>query len=534
MKSPLAPILCAAASLLSAPAIAQSNAEADLYLVGDTLGDPLSAEVSGSVPLAVTYLMPSFDLSGSNYLVGLSGDPNDYLTVGLNLAQSGKYFTKRADAAGRTSFALRLPGATSLLDRQLHFQAFSTVGPTSFEKFSSIATLSVNQSNRWQDLADAPVATANLAYVVEDLTPEGGARSVVLCGGGPYLLTDENTPYPTEDRIWRYDAVREEFAVLPGQMQDSRAFHNAVRLQDGRIFVCGGVQGPLGTGPYHTKVLKSAEIYDPQTGSWSNAAPMSNFRAGSTANLLPDGRVFVAGGTKGDGQNRLYSVDDLLTTSLRTTEIYNPANNTWSAGPDMAEPKAGAVSVILNNGTIMIAGGVTFTTIFGIPIPDFSDQVSFYNPVNGNMSAKTMREKRALFGMAKLADGRVLIAGGGGGDIFNIGPIKKTEIYQPSNGTFTNLTQLNTAVVFSGCVALPDGRAVILGGAKGDLDDPIPVNNAWMFDPNGDTITPLPAMNATHGGHASLFTANGNITVISGESNSGIAAATSESFSPGS
>jgi hypothetical protein len=525
-------LLFAAASLLSAPAYAQSNAEADLYIVGDTLGNPLLAEVSGSVPNAVTYLMPSFDLAGSNYLVGLSGDPNDFLTVGLGLAQSGTYFTKRADASGRTSFALGLPNAVSLLDRMVHFQAFSAVGASTFEKFSSIATISVNQSNRWQDLADAPVATANLAFVVEDRTPEGGARSIVLCGGGPYLLTDENTPYPTEDRIWRYDTIREEFEILPGRMQDSRAFHNAVRLQDGRIFVCGGVQGPLGTGPYHTAVLRSAEIYDPNTNSWSSAAPMSSFRAGSTANLMPDGRVFVAGGTKGDGQNRLFSVDDLLTTSLRTTEIYDPVSNSWSAGPNMAQPKAGAVSVVLNNGTIMIAGGVTFTTIFGIPIPDFSNQVSFYNPNNGNMTANTMREKRALFGMAKLSDGRVLIAGGAGGDIFNIGPIKKTEIYKPSTGVYTNLASLNTAVVFSGCVALPDGSAVIIGGAMGDLDDPIPVRNAWRFDPNGDTITPLPDMNATHGGHATVFTANGNITVISGESNSGSAAGTSESYSP--
>lgn len=529
-----ATLLFAAFSLFSASAQAQSNAEADLYLVGDTLGDPLIAEVTGSVPNSVTYLLPSFDLSGSNYLVGLSGDPNDFLTIGLSLAQSGTYFTKRADANGRTSFSLGLPNTLTLLDRQIHFQAFSTVGPASFEKFSSIATISANQSSRWQDLADAPIATANLAFVVEDLTTEGGARSVVLCGGGPYLLTDENTPYPTENRIWRYDTIREEFEVLPGQMQDSRAFHNAVRLQDGRIFVCGGVQGPLGTGPYHTAVLNTAEIYDPNSGTWSSAAPMSSFRAGSTANIMPDGRVFVAGGTKGDSQNRLFSVDDLLTTSLRTTEIYDPVSNSWTAGPNMAEPKAGAVSVVLNNGTIMIAGGVTFITIFGIPIPDFSDQVSFYNPNNGNMTANNMREKRALFGMTKLSDGRVLMAGGGGGDIFNIGPIKKTEIYKPSTGQYTNLALLDTAVVFSGCVALPDGRAVIIGGAKGDLDDPVPVRDAWVFNPNGDTITALPDMNATHGGHATVFTANGNITVISGESNNGIAAGTSESFSPGS
>lgn len=519
--------------MLASPCFAQSNAEADLYAVGDLIGGPLQVEVEGSIPNAITYLLPSLDLAGSNYLVGLSGDPDDFLTIGIGLAQGGTYFTERADANGETSFALAVPNIPSLLDQRIYLQAFSVTGATTFEKFSNTATVSVNQAARWQDLDNSPVPVANLAYLVDSFGPDGTARTAFLCGGGPYLLTDELTPYPTENRAWRYDAVKEEFTVLGGTMQESRAFHNVVQLQDGRILVCGGVQGPYGTGPYHTEILDSVEIFDPTTETWSNAAPLSIPRAGSTANVLPDGRVLVAGGTKGDGQNRLFSVDDLLTTSLRTTEIYDPATNSWSAGPNMSEPKAGAVSIPLDNGEIMIAGGVTFQTIFGIPIPDFSEKVAFYDPAGNSFRTKSMREKRALFGMTKLTDGRVLIAGGGGGDIFNIGPIKKTEIYDPVADNFTNLALLNTAVAFSGCVALPDGRAMIVGGASGDLDDPIPVNDVWLFDPNGDTITAISKMNATHGGQATLATINGNIAVISGESNSGTAEAVSESLTPG-
>lgn len=522
-----------ACALFAGPALAQSNAEADLYAIGDLLGGPLQVEVEGAVPNAITYLLPSLDLAGSNYLVGLSGDPNDFLTVGIGLAQGGTLFTERADATGKASFALAVPSIPTLLDQKIYFQAFSVTGATTFEKFSNTATISVNQANRWQSLDDSPVPVANLAFLVDDFAADGSARSAFLCGGGPFLLTDELTPYPTENRAWRYDAVKEEFTVLGGVMQDSRAFHNAVQLQDGRVLVCGGVQGPYGTGPYHTVILDTVEIYDPATDSWSLAAPLSIPRAGSTANLLPDGRVLVAGGTKGDGQNRLFSVDDLLTTSLRTTEIYDPVSDSWSAGPNMSEPKAGAVSVTLNNGEVMIAGGVTFQTIFGIPIPDFSEKVVFYDPAGNSFRTRSMREKRALFGMTKLQDGRVLIAGGGGGDIFNIGPIKKTEIYDPVADSFTNLALLDTAVAFSGCVALPDGRAVIVGGASGDLDDPIPVNDVWVFDPNGDTITAITKMNATHGGQATLMTINGNIAVISGESNSGTAEAVSESLTPG-
>ena len=71
-----------ACGLFAGPALAQSNAEADLYAVGDLLGGPLQVEVDGAIPNAITYLLPSLDLAGSNYLVGLSGDPNDIAATG--------------------------------------------------------------------------------------------------------------------------------------------------------------------------------------------------------------------------------------------------------------------------------------------------------------------------------------------------------------------------------------------------------------------------------------------------------------------
>lgn len=520
------------ALLLASPAAAQANAESELAMKGDVLGAGTTAFVSGATPQATVYVLPSLDLNGSNYLVSLSGDPNDFLTIGIGLAQQGRYATRMADAAGNATIPFVIPPLSTLLDREVYFQAFSATSPTSFERFSNTATISLNQAGRWQDVEPSPIPAANLAYVVDERASDGSAKSVFICGGGPYVLTDDLTPYPTVNQAWRYDTVKERFTVIADTMQDDRAFHNAVQLQDGRILVCGGTQGPYGTGPYHIKVLDTVEIFDPATETWSNAAPLSIPRAGSTATLLPDGRVLVAGGTKGDGQNRLFAVDDLLTTSLRTTEIYDPANNTWTAGPNMSEPKAGAVAVALDSGEVMIAGGITFQTIFGIPIPDFSDAVAFYDPASNSFRTRTMREKRALFGMTKLADGRVLMAGGAGGDIFSIGPIKKTEIYDPATDNFTNLALLSTSVAFSGCVTLPDGRAAIVGGATGDLDDPIPVNNCWIFDPNGDTITEVASMGATHAGHVTVAAFNGNITAIAGESDSGQAEATAESLTP--
>ncbi len=509
---------------------AQGNATADLHVVGDTLGSPATAYASGMVPNTTTYLLPSTDLSGSNYLVGLSGDPDDFLTIGLGLAQGGTFFTKNSNGAGDANFALVIPNNAAFLDMPFYLQAFSAISGTEFDAFTNYTKVTLNQSGRWQGLDSAPIPVANLAFVPNGWDSQGGISSVFVSGGGPFLLTDETTPYPTENRAWTYDTIKEQFTLLSGTMSDDRAFHNMVRLNDGRIMVIGGIQGPFGNNPYFTKVLKSCEIYDPATGAWTTVAPMGQFRAGSTASVMADGRVFVAGGTKGNGNNELFSVDDILTTSLRTTEIYNPATNSWSAGPNMFEPKAGAISTTLNNGEIMIAGGITFEIIFFIPIPGFSDTAMFYNPASNSFRSNTMRDGRALGAVTKLNNGKVLLAGGGGGDIFNIGPINQVEIYDPAANTFTRVPSLSHASAFAGAGTLPDGRAIIVGGATGDLDDPIPTADVWIYDPVANTTTLIAPMAASHGGHVTIVSGTGNVVALGGESNSGSATTASESY----
>jgi hypothetical protein len=68
--------------------------------------------------------------------------------------------------------------------------------------------------------------------------------------------------------------------------------------------------GSDGTG----KILASAELYDPNTGSFSPAGSMTTARYGQMATPLLDGRVFIAGGLDGP-----YYTDELA-----SAEIYTP------------------------------------------------------------------------------------------------------------------------------------------------------------------------------------------------------------------
>jgi galactose oxidase len=92
------------------------------------------------------------------------------------------------------------------------------------------------------------------------------------------------------------NAAKPAWAVA-APMNFRRRQHNATLLPDGTVFVTGGTQGNdfdnLAPGqPIHTP-----ELWDPSSGTWTELAPEAVDRCyHSTAVLLPDGRVFSGGG----------------------------------------------------------------------------------------------------------------------------------------------------------------------------------------------------------------------------------------------
>ena len=93
--------------------------------------------------------------------------------------------------------------------------------------------------------------------------------------------------------------------------------HTATLLPDGRVLVVGGDQAG-------TKQA-GAELYDPATGSWSATGEMIVRRWYHTATLLPDGRVLVAGTVRRNGMT--ISEDE----NPQSAELYDPDTGTWSA-----------------------------------------------------------------------------------------------------------------------------------------------------------------------------------------------------------
>src|SRR5207244_1527700 len=126
--------------------------------------------------------------------------------------------------------------------------------------------------------------------------------------------------------------------------------------------VCGGL-GDSAT-------LRSTEIYDPETNSWTLAAMLAAARQDFTLSPLPDGKILAAGG---DSQASLAGT----LTALNGAEIYDSATNGWVATPNLSKAHFYHTATPLQNGKVLIATGLlSRTTAAGTvtPVAELFDQ----------------------------------------------------------------------------------------------------------------------------------------------------------------
>jgi hypothetical protein len=152
----------------------------------------------------------------------------------------------------------------------------------------------------WRDLGAAgaiPPADDDLAVL---LAPAQDAKLLHTGGatgdpGNPGTAAAQLIDLGAPDPAWR--------DVEP--MVNPRWFPNSALLPDGRLFVVGGGR------VQNDDPVMEPEIFDPVTETWSMDVPMAVPRLyHSTALLLPDGRVWVAG-TDGETRMEVYSPDYL-------------------------------------------------------------------------------------------------------------------------------------------------------------------------------------------------------------------------------
>ncbi len=199
----------------------------------------------------------------------------------------------------------------------------------------------------WSNASSSTLFGNNRRYgssVVLPLDPDRGySAKIMLFGGNDQTGTDtvELIDLGTWPEVW----------VSAPSMSVPRTNMNAVLLPNGKILAVGGSTFYNDPATSH----RNAETYDPATQTWTPSGTAAFDRlAGSTALLLPDATVWVAGTTTAGGfeQNmEIYQPPYLFTAggtlATRPTITSAPDNVDYGQSFTVETPNAGSIGKVV-------------------------------------------------------------------------------------------------------------------------------------------------------------------------------------------
>jgi N-acetylneuraminic acid mutarotase len=261
---------------------------------------------------------------------------------------------------------------------------------------------------------------------------------VLVAGGWRAFQTVAGTASSATASAEVYDPTTGTWS-LTGSMKTVRAFHTAALLPSGKVLVAGG-RGPATDT---SELVTSAELYDPDTGRWTETGGM---RAGgdfSTGVVLRSGGVFVSGG----GAAPWFRKNGDPTSDA---ELYDPASGAWSAiGGSRVEPFGSAT--LLGSGKVLVVGG--------------NQRAQLYDPITGAWKPTAdMTGIREWHTATLLLSGEVLVAGG---DEVYPHPISSAEIYDPVTDRWTPTSSMAAPTLGANAALLPSGEVLVAGGGTG-------------------------------------------------------------------
>ena len=170
-------------------------------------------------------------------------------------------------------------------------------------------------------------------------------------GNHVMIMTLESTTPPTVTWSDTREAPSHLLGARPGlnmkPMNEERDMAAAAMLPDGRIFVAGGMGYQNGFGGGQTDFKRTAEVFDPATGAWTSVPEMAQKRAGAAACLLESGDVMVVGGFSDSHTRRC------------DAELFDPVTMTWrSENISHMNYVRGAPGCVAVPGGAIVVGGL--------------------------------------------------------------------------------------------------------------------------------------------------------------------------------
>lgn len=236
-------------------------------------------------------------------------------------------------------------------------------------------------------------------------------------------------------------SARADIAALSASPAKPRFHQTAQLLPDGKVLLAGGM-------PANGAVEASAELYDPVARRFSSLPEMRRPRVGAASAVLPDGDVLIAGGSDGHA-------------CLASAEIYVFGRRVFRPAMDMHAPRCGAQAFVLKDGRVLLAGGSTSSD------DGQQSEAEIYDPRTGTFARTgSMHVPRSSFAGAVLRDGKVLVMGGWSAGTYPGRTIEKSaELYDPTTGRFSTTGSMTAQRYKMAAVRLDDGRVLVIGGS---------------------------------------------------------------------
>ena len=259
--------------------------------------------------------------------------------------------------------------------------------------------------------------------------------------------------------------------------------HTATLLQSGQVLVAGGESGWEAN---NVIVTTGADLYDPAKSSFRATGSLAMGREGHTATLLQDGRVLITGGTRPVGFGW---------APLTSAETYDPASGTFSSIGDMREARSSHTATLLNDGRVLLTGG------------SFARSAEIFDPITGSFSITgNTIYPRVNHTATLLLNGQVLVTGGGNSIA--------AELYDPATGSFREVGAMSHMRISPSATRMATGKVLIAGGALGWSAGA--TSSAEIFDPATGSFTPTADLNNARFMHTATLLSDGNVLIAGG------------------
>ena len=344
-----------------------------------------------------------------------------------------------------------------------------------------------------------------------------------ILGGRVLIVGGQDTPTTSLNTAALYDPIGKIFPQTNIPMASSRAAHTATFVPGlNQVWVTGG-QIFLGTTP---QALNTTEVFDGGTASSLGSGPvLVQVRAFHTATLLNDGTILIAGGRSYDGAGNPFTTN--------TTEILHPVGGFTTPGPPMIMAREMHSAVLLPNGKVLIFGGRS--TIGGSPFPT-NNNAEVYDPVANTFSLVGPAIGAYSDTADLLATGLALLAGGAA-----ISDQPNALTFNPNSSTFTNTGNLNTARHLHASARLNFNQVLLVGGSTGcaaalvtnlPINCGNPTNSAELYDSISGTFRTTGSLSLARSGATATLLNDGTVLVTGGWTGNPTTTSTAELYIP--